>query len=185
MGIKQVKPPRDEMFACVARATQVQATNDGFPDSGLPGCDRWICNYLGSEPEANTPAGQTAIPVVKHLKPGFGVSFIKASPGNGVPAHVHDTNETFMVLEGKWRIEWEGDRGIDSVELIKHDLISIPPGVSRRFENLETEPGAELGTMLGIIAGDKPEAEFSREAVEFLVNHGRLPAEQLEKFEQS
>jgi mannose-6-phosphate isomerase-like protein (cupin superfamily) len=112
------------------------------------------------------------------------MSFVKASPGNGVPAHVHNTNETFMVLEGRWRIFWEGDEGTESVDLGRYDLISIPPHVMRRFENLEAGSGDAQGVLLGVIAGDNPTAEYSREAIEFLVEHGRVPLEQLRELEQ-
>ena len=183
MKISIIKPTREEIQACVARATDVQGTNDGFLDSRLPGCDRWILNYLGSAPDAETPSGVTALPVVSHLQPGFGVSFVKAAPGNGVPGHAHDTNETFMVLEGKWRIFWEGDKGTDSIDLERYDLISIPPGVIRWFENLEAGPNERLGVLLGVIAGDHAKAEYSREAIEFLVEHDRVPAESLADFE--
>ena len=188
MKIPVIKPTSEEMLACVARANDIRGTNDGFIDSGLPGCDRSIFNYLafaGEGPGANNPSGDTAKPALGHLEPGFTMGFVKASPGNGVPTHVHDTNETFLVLEGKWKISWEGDKGMDSVELGRYDLISIPPHISRGFENLEAEPGKEQGVLLGVIAGDKPIAEMSRQATGFLVEHGRVPSEQLKSFEEA
>ena len=185
MALSIVEPTTEEMLACVARASDVQGTNDGFLDRDLPGCDRWICNYLGAvNSEPGSPTGETALPAISHLQPGFGIAFVKASPGNGVPSHVHDTNETFMVLEGRWRVFWEGNQGTESVDLAKYDLISISPGIMRRFENLETEPGAEQGILLGVVAGDSPKTEFSRDALEFLVAHGRVSAEQLREFEK-
>ena len=184
MSLSIIKPTTKEMLACVARATDVQGTNDGFLDSNLPGCDRWICNYLGAvNTEAGSPTGETATPEISHLQPGFGMAFVKASPGNGVPSHAHDTNETFMVLEGRWRIFWEGNQGTESVDLERYDLISISPGILRRFENLEAEPGKEQGILLGVVAGDNPKTEFSRDALEFLVAHGRVSADQLERLE--
>lgn len=180
MNLPIDKPSKEEMLACVARAADVQGTNDGFLDSGLPGYDRWIYNYIGSaDADGETPSGETAMPAIDHLRPGFGLGFVKASPGNGVLGHVHDTNETFLVLEGIWRIFWEGDQGTDSLELGRYDLISIPPGVVRWFENIEAGPGVEHGILLGVVAGDDPAAEPSREALEFLVEQGRIPAEQL------
>lgn len=180
MTIPVIKPTNAEMMKCVARAMDVKGTYDGFPDSDMPGCRRELCNYMGfSKPQeegASSPVGDTAKPVIQHLSAGFGIGFVKAAPGNGVPFHVHDTNETFMVLEGTWRVEWQGVDGIGGVTLDKHDLISVPPNVQRRFESVAVRSGLEQGILLGVLAGDNPSAEYAPESVAWLVAAGKLPA---------
>ena len=145
----------------------------------MPGCHRWLYNYLGFAAPADSgkesPVGDTAKPFIQHVKAGFGVAFVKATPGNGVPFHVHDTNETFMCLEGRYRLEWEGAEGIGSVELGKYDLISVPPHVQRRFVALSADPGQEFAVLLGVLAGDAPGAEYSPEAAAWLRAAGKLP----------
>ncbi|MEH6568832.1 MAG: cupin domain-containing protein [Halioglobus sp.] len=180
MTITIVKPTKEEMIKCIARAGDIEPKNDGFIDSGLPGCDRWMYDYLRfNDPSVPHPVGDTSTPAISHLKPGFGLGFVKAAPGNGVPMHAHDTNETFMVLSGTWKLEWEGADGTDHAILGKHDALSVPVGVMRRFEAVETDPQEELCTMLAVIAGDAPDAKFSPEAVQFFIDNGRITAEQV------
>jgi quercetin dioxygenase-like cupin family protein len=178
MPIQVIKPTNAEMLRCVARASDVAGTWDGFPDSDMPGCRRQLFNYVGfAAPEGGiNPVGDTAKPAIRHLRPGFGVAFVKAEPGQGVPFHAHDTNETFMGLGGTYRVEWEGAEGVGSVLIGKYDLISFPPGVQRRFECVEAEPGGTTATLLGVVGGDEPKAEYSPEAAAWLRAAGKLPA---------
>lgn len=122
-----------------------------------------------------SPVGADAAPYIKHVQAGFGIAFVKATPGNGVPFHTHDTNETFMCLEGRWRCEWEGEAGVESIELGKYDLISFQPGIQRRFESVEEARGGGEAVLLGVVGGDAPQAEYSPESVEMLVRAGKLP----------
>ena len=48
------------------------------------------------------------------------------------------TYENFMPLSGRWRIFW-GDQSEQSIDLEQWDMVSIPPGTMRRFENLADE----------------------------------------------
>ena len=43
-----------------------------------------------------------------------------------------------MPLSGRWRIYW-GDESEHNVELDQWDMVSVPPGTMRRFENLSDE----------------------------------------------
>jgi quercetin dioxygenase-like cupin family protein len=72
---------------------------------------------------------------------------------------LHDTNETFVVLDGRWRFFWgEGE----SVELSPQDTISFPGPAERWFVNVSDQKG----TLLMIIAGSKPRAIWKSEVVE-------------------
>lgn len=172
------RPDRAEMLRCVARAGDVDGRYDGFPDSDMPGCRRALFNYLGFTPptDAHSPVGATARPAIPHLRPGFGLAFVKAMPAQGVPFHLHDTNETFLVLAGRWRVEWEDAEGVGHVDLGLHDLISCPPGVQRRFEVLSAAPDGSEAILLGVVAGDAPKAEYSPEAAAWLAAAGKVAA---------
>ena len=48
--------------------------------------------------------------------------------------HNHDTNETFIPMTGTWRCSWENEKGeVEHVDLEPLDVVSFPPGASRRF----------------------------------------------------
>ena len=59
--------------------------------------------------------------------------------------HNHDTNETFIAMTGRWRASWEGQNGgVEHVDLDPLDVVSFPPGLIRRFENVTAgDPNAE------------------------------------------
>jgi len=176
MAIPVIKPPREEVLKCIARFKDLKGTSDGLPDMGVEGYHRTFYSVLGFEAPVGdaqfSPFGDAVKPKVGHLQTGFGLAFVKCRPGQGVFMHVHDTYETFMVMDGKWKLEWEGDAGVETVFLEPLDFIAFPIGVQRRFECAEAPAGKEEGTLLGIIAGDHPAAEYSPEAVKALASHG-------------
>lgn len=70
---------------------------------------------------------------------GLAVSIVACPPHQGPGNHVHQfTFENFMPLSGRWRIYW-GDESEHNVELDTWDMVSVPPGTMRRFENLSDE----------------------------------------------
>ena len=78
--------------------------------------------------------------------------------------HNHDTNETFMAITGKWRCEWNEGKDLDFVDLGPCDVISFPPGSSRRFMNITEGDKNIEHLLLVVIAGDAPKAEFTEKA---------------------
>ena len=163
--IATVKPTREELMRSVARFVDLERCDTGLPDMALPECRRTFLNVLGfSQPQGDgvfSPFGDQAPAAISHLKAGFGLSFIAAEPGKGVLMHSHDTVETFMVMKGKWKVEWELDSGTQGVTLGPLDFIACPVGVQRRFECVEAAPGEREGLLLGVIGGDAPAAEIS------------------------
>jgi mannose-6-phosphate isomerase-like protein (cupin superfamily) len=89
--------------------------------------------------------------------------------------HTHDTNETFVVMEGTWKFEWEGEDGDDHVILEERDIVSFSPGPHRRFECMATREGQDEGMIMGVIGGDEPGAEFSEESIERMKVAGAWP----------
>jgi uncharacterized RmlC-like cupin family protein len=112
--------------------------------------------------------------------PGLALTIAECPPGDGPGLHVHEkTVENFFCLDGKFRISW-GDNGERSITLDKMDMVSVPPGISRRFENISNELGRLL-VMIQIPAGEQTdnvayspsvgqdvEKEFGKDAVEKL-----------------
>ena len=87
--------------------------------------------------------------------------------------HNHDTNETFICMTGKWRASWEDETGkVEHVDLDPLDVISFPPGMIRRFENVTAgDPNAE-SILMFVIGGNGPQAEFTDQAIEQVVKAG-------------
>jgi len=181
MAIKVIQPSRDEMTKSIARFSDLTRCNTGLPDMALPDCQRTFRNVLGfSQPRGEgqfSPFGDLAPAAISHVRAGFGMAFVAAKPGCGVLMHNHDTVETFMVMHGKWKIEWELDSGAEAVTLGPLDFIACPIGVQRRFECVEAGPDRDEGLLLGIIGGDAPAAEISPAGIQRLVDAGIFKAE--------
>jgi quercetin dioxygenase-like cupin family protein len=77
--------------------------------------------------------------------------------------HNHDTNETFVPMTGRWRCSWN-EEDTQSVDLGPLDVISFPPGVARRFENVTPGDMNEEHVLMVIVAGTAPGTEISLKA---------------------
>jgi quercetin dioxygenase-like cupin family protein len=92
--------------------------------------------------------------------------------------HNHDTNETFICMTGTWRASWENPKGkLEHVDLKPLDLISFPPGASRRFMNVTKGPKNKTSILMFVIGGDAPSAEFTRESMREIEEAGVLPGQ--------
>jgi len=111
------------------------------------------------------------------ISEGFNLGYCKAVPGKGPMLHNHDTNETFICMTGTWRASWENERGkLEHVDLKPLDLISFPPGASRRFMNVTKGPKNKTSILMFVIGGDAPSAEFTRESMGRIEAAGAMPA---------
>ena len=184
LAIPVVKPTLAELNKCIARYSELERCTKGIPDMELPECQRTFLNVLGfsktvsSGSESSSPFGDQAKPAISHLKAGFGISFISVRPGKGVLMHTHDSLECFLVLSGKFKIEYELDVGNHYTILDTLDFIACPTGLERRFECLEAAAGQEEGLMLGIVSGDSPAAVASLGSVQRMVDAGLFTKEQ-------
>ena len=160
---------RDEMMKRVARFKDLKGFSDGLQDSLLPECHKTVFNVIGFQtPEeagqggVNSPVGQQASAnAAIRISEGFNLGFVRTVPGKGVLMHNHDTNETFVVISGKWRVQWNEGQDMESLDVGPLDIISFPAGCARRFENVtHEEPGAEH-MLLFVIGGDAPQNEFT------------------------
>lgn len=82
--------------------------------------------------------------------PGFNIGAAGQPPKCRNSLHAHRTAEVFFVLSGRWRFFW-GARGDDGeVVLEEGDVINIPTGIFRGFENI----GTDYGMIMAILGGD-------------------------------
>lgn len=166
-----VNMSREDMLKRVARFKDLRGHDGGLPDSNVPGSYRTLINVVGFQPpEENAAAGSpvganaardAAIPI----REGFNLGYCRCKPGNGPLMHNHDTNETFIPMTGKWRCSWnEGET--ESVDVGPMDVVSFPPGVVRRFENITFDEADQEHILMFVISGNAPTAEFTPEALE-------------------
>jgi len=184
MSVQIIKPSLAEVEKGIARFSELQRVTTGIPDMLLPEFHRTFLNVLGfSQPKGVgkvSPFGDTAVARITHLKAGLGVSFVSARPGKGVAMHIHDTVECFLFISGKWKLEFELDKGTDYIVLGPLDFIACPIGVEHRFEVVEAPPGQDEALMLTIVSGDSPAAIGSPAAIRHLLDAGIFSPEQAE-----
>jgi quercetin dioxygenase-like cupin family protein len=107
-----------------------------FIDSVLPGHYRMNYSVIGDTASEN-PDFKSQI-TVPHR---FQIGMFEAPPGNGPGWHTHDYVELFMPLTGKWKFLWGRDADdpenvLGEAVLEPWDVISFPPDMWRRFENV-------------------------------------------------
>lgn len=171
---------RSDMMKRVARFATLEGSDGGLPDSKYPGSIRTLYNVIGFQPPpdeggaVSSPVGteasrMSAIPISE----GFNLGFCRCTSGKGPLMHNHDTNETFMALTGVWRASWESAPGeVEYVDLRPYDVISFPPGVPRRFENVTAGDPDKEELLLFVIGGNGPKAEFTDSALKLLAEAG-------------
>jgi quercetin dioxygenase-like cupin family protein len=188
MGYRETLPRRGvsrrQMMKRVARFSRLKGFDGGLPDSDHPDCRRTLYNVIGFQPPKTerggkqSPVGAEAsrLAAIK-IREGFNLGYCRALPGKGPMLHNHDTNETFICMSGVWRASWENEKGrVEHVDLKPLDVISFPPGASRRFMNLKKGPGGKRGVLMFVIGGNAPSAEFTSESMDELERKGIWPA---------
>jgi len=84
------------------------------------------------------------------LSHGFNIGAAGQPPRCRNSLHSHRTAEVFFVLSGRWRFFWGryGDAG--EVVLERGDIINVPTGIFRGFENI----GTDYGMIMAVLGGD-------------------------------
>jgi mannose-6-phosphate isomerase-like protein (cupin superfamily) len=172
--------PRAAMMKRVALFKDLKGFDGGLPDSKMKGCIRTLYNVIGFQPPngeggaVTSPVGEEAARMAAiKISEGFNLGYCRAKPGNGPMMHNHDTNETFIPMTGKWRCSWENEKGeVEFVDVDPFDVVSFPPGVARRFENITKGDPNEESILMFVIGGDGPRAEFTDQAMDTLVEAG-------------
>src|SRR5947209_8305715 len=89
----------------------------------------------------------------------FTLSIMVLPPGHGGPAHYHETEEVFFVLEGEVTCVWEQNGQQVERVLKQYDAILNPPGVPHFFRN-DGDREARFNIMVGA-ARPKPPVYIS------------------------
>ncbi|MDF3313154.1 hypothetical protein P3H15_50505 [Rhodococcus sp. T2V] len=148
--------PLEAVLERIARFDELQYNPERYPDNGRDGNAKKIFTVLGPGLEVNN-AGDSlpAIPIEE----GFNITYVQVKPGNGPSLHVHDGNETFIPVNGRWKIIF-GSKEEHSIELGPLDCIAVPAYLPRRFVNITVGTPDEENILIAVLAGSRPKAMF-------------------------
>lgn len=132
-------PSKEEMLSRVAFYKKIPVDGEAFPDLEHDDHARSV-KYVISKDKLAGPAPIDA----PH---NFHMANMKMPKGVKPVVHAHPYNEVFMPLNARFKFFWGNDAGDNeenSVILEPMDVISVPAGVHRTFENLDDHPGNVL-----------------------------------------
>jgi uncharacterized RmlC-like cupin family protein len=138
--MKTIQVSPEQMAARTARFNKLESYQAQHAASGIP---QPILEKIAARrvypvmvPENYTGRSQSA--PVKGAE-GLAVSIAECPPGDGPGLHCHETTvENFFCLNGRFEIAW-GDEGEHSLVLEPLDMVSVPPGIHRKFTNVSNE----------------------------------------------
>ena len=119
-----------------------------FIDCILP--EHWRMNFavIGDTASENPDFQQQRMISTPHR---YQLGMVWAPPGCGPAWHTHDYIESFFILRGQWRFYWgnsDDPAGAEGhFDLNEWDLISLPAGMYRSFENC----GDEIGWFFAVL----------------------------------
>ncbi len=136
----------DPMAGRVVRYGELVPCKTAFIDAHTPGSDRKENFTIIGAGVSESPDQHVHI----HDTPGFNIGAAGQPPHCRNSLHVHSTAEVFFVLSGRWRFFWGRWGTAGEVILEEGDIIDIPTGIFRGFENV----GTDYGMIMAILGGD-------------------------------
>ncbi|MDA9639664.1 cupin domain-containing protein [SAR116 cluster bacterium] len=107
--------------------------------------------------------------------PGFNIGAAGQPPKVRNSLHAHRTAEVFFVLSGRWRFFWGVDGTDGEVVLQEGDVINLPTGIFRGFENI----GTDYAMIMAVLGGDDAGGGvvWAPQVIEEAREHGLVLAE--------
>jgi mannose-6-phosphate isomerase-like protein (cupin superfamily) len=135
-----------EMNARIVRYGELRPCKTAFIDAHTPGSDSKenftiIGGGVSESPDQHVHIG------IPH---GFNIGAAGQPPKCRNSLHSHRTAEVFFVLSGRWRFFWGRYGTAGEVVLEEGDIINIPTGIFRGFENI----GTDYGMIMAVLGGD-------------------------------
>jgi len=130
----------------IVRYGELRPCKTAFIDAHTPGSDQKE-NFTiigGGVSESPDQHVHIAIP---H---GFNIGAAGQPPKCRNSLHSHRTAEVFFVHSGRWRFFWGRWGAAGEVVLEEGDIINIPTGIFRAFENI----GTDYGMIMAVLGGD-------------------------------
>ncbi len=137
--------PQD-MEARIVRYGELIPCKTAFIDAHTPGSDQKE-NFTIIGGGVSESADQHVHITIPH---GFNIGAAGQPPKCRNSLHSHRTAEVFFVLKGRWRFFWGRWGTAGEVVLETGDIINIPTGVFRGFENI----GEDYGMIMAVLGGD-------------------------------
>jgi quercetin dioxygenase-like cupin family protein len=136
----------DQMEARIVRYGELRACKTAFIDAHTPGSNQKE-NFTIIGGGVSESADQHV-----HITdtPGFNIGAAGQPPKCRNSLHSHRTAEVFFALKGRWRFFWGRWGTAGEVILEEGDIINIPTGIFRAFENV----GTDYGMIMAILGGD-------------------------------
>jgi mannose-6-phosphate isomerase-like protein (cupin superfamily) len=135
-----------EMERRIVRYGDLRPCRTAFIDAHTPGSD--------SKENFTIIGGGVSESADQHVHitetPGFNIGAAGQPPKCRNSLHSHRTAEVFFVLKGRWRFFWGRWGKAGEVVLEEGDIINIPTGIFRGFENI----GTDYGMIMAILGGD-------------------------------
>jgi quercetin dioxygenase-like cupin family protein len=134
------------MESRIVRYGDLRPCKTAFIDAHTPGSDQKE-NFTIIGGGVSESADQHVHIALPH---GFNIGAAGQPPKCRNSLHSHRTAEVFFVLKGRWRFFWgrHGDAG--EVTLEEGDIINLPTGIFRGFENI----GTDYGMIMAVLGGD-------------------------------
>ncbi|MGQ0563503.1 MAG: cupin [Gemmobacter sp.] len=135
-----------EMETRIVRYGDLRPCKTAFIDAHTPGSDQKE-NFTIIGGGVSESADQHV-----HITgtPGFNIGAAGQPPKCRNSLHSHRTAEVFFALKGRWRFFWGRWGTAGEVVLEEGDIINIPTGIFRGFENI----GTDYGMIMAILGGD-------------------------------
>jgi mannose-6-phosphate isomerase-like protein (cupin superfamily) len=135
-----------DMTSRIVRYGELKPCRTAFIDAHTPGSDQKE-NFTIIGAGVSEAADQHV-----HIRetPGFNIGAAGQPPKCRNSLHSHRTAEVFFALKGRWRFFWGRWGTAGEVTLEEGDLINIPTGIFRGFENI----GTDYGMIMAVLGGD-------------------------------
>lgn len=135
-----------EMESRIVRYGDLKPCKTAFIDAHTPGSDQKE-NFTIIGGGVSESADQHVHISIPH---GFNIGAAGQPPKCRNSLHSHRTAEVFFIASGKWRFFWGRWGNAGEVVLEKGDIINIPTGIFRGFENI----GDDYGMIMAVLGGD-------------------------------
>jgi len=137
--------PQD-MESRIVRYGDLRPCKTAFIDAHTPGSNQKE-NFTIIGGGVSESADQHVHIAIPH---GFNIGAAGQPPKCRNSLHSHRTAEVFFALRGRWRFFWGRHGNAGEVVLEEGDIINIPTGIFRGFENISTD----YGMIMAVLGGD-------------------------------
>ncbi|MFN4098512.1 MAG: cupin domain-containing protein [Pararhodobacter sp.] len=161
-----------EMEARIVRYGDLRPCKTAFIDAHTPGSDQKENFTIIGGGVSESPDQHVHIA----LPHGFNIGAAGQPPKCRNSLHSHRTAEVFFVLKGRWRFFWGRWGTAGEVVLDEGDIINIPTGIFRGFENI----GTDYGMIMAVLGGDDAGGGviWAPQVIEDARDHGLVLSEQ-------